>query len=101
VPSIQEAIALVRDIEQAMLTGLGDIRSNAVIAKLLSIARCWIADHMRSDAASFDSAPTPLHGESASARRGNQTVERVMASSATTAGKAKPNGKDRSVARPT
>jgi pyridoxal/pyridoxine/pyridoxamine kinase len=45
VPSVKEAAELVAYIDHAILTGTGDIRSNAILAKLLSIARHWVAEH--------------------------------------------------------
>lgn len=97
-PSVQEATKLVEDIDEAILTGHGDVRSNAVIAKLLNIARHWIAEHTASDAASTDSAPAPQTriGEA----RPQTIAERVAACSAT-AGKGKSNGKQRGVANTT
>jgi hypothetical protein len=38
------ATALVTGIETAKRTGHGDTRSNAIVDKLLSIAKLWIAD---------------------------------------------------------
>jgi hypothetical protein len=39
-----EASSLVASIEAAIATHTGDIRSNAVIAKLVIIAKLWIAE---------------------------------------------------------
>lgn len=95
-PSVHEAIKLVSDIDRAILTGHGDTRSNAIVCKLLSIARLWIAEHIASDAALLDSVPTPnqTHRQGVATR----PRERITASSAITA-RTKPNGKDRIMAR--
>jgi len=39
---LAEATKLVRSVEAAIRTGLGDGRSNAVILQLLALANAWI-----------------------------------------------------------
>ena len=39
---LAEATKLVRSVETAIRTGLGDGRSNAVILQLLALANAWI-----------------------------------------------------------
>lgn len=42
---LAEAQALVRQIETAIATGVGDCRSNEVVGELLRIAKAWVAEH--------------------------------------------------------
>src|SRR5690349_12866471 len=41
---VREARALVRRVEEALASGIGDCRSNEVVRQLLTIAKLWVAE---------------------------------------------------------